>query len=52
MNKQNVQTSVYTQIVDLMLRLLPLVREEKVFAIHGGTRQSITPFLEYAKVFS
>lgn len=31
------QTSVYAQKVDLLLRLLPLVMEEKVFAVHGGT---------------
>ena len=37
MNNQNIQTSVYAQKVDLLLRLLPLVMEEKVFAIHGGT---------------
>ena len=37
MNNQNTQTSVYTQKVDLLLRLLPLVMEEKVFAVHGGT---------------
>ena len=37
MSNQNIQTSVYAQKVDLLLRLLPLVMEEKVFAIHGGT---------------
>ena len=37
MNNQNMQTSVYAQKVDLLLRLLPLVMEEKVFAVHGGT---------------
>ena len=37
MNNQNIQTSVYAQKVDLLLRLLPLVMEEKVFAVHGGT---------------
>lgn len=40
MNKQDIQTSVYAQKVDLLLRLLPLVMEEKVFAVHGE-RQSI-----------
>lgn len=37
MNKQDIQSSVYAQKVDLLLRLLPLVMEEKVFAVHGGT---------------
>lgn len=37
MNKQDIQTSVYAQKVDLLLRLLPLVMEEQVFAVHGGT---------------
>jgi len=31
------QSIVYAQKVDLLLRLLPLVVEEKVFAVHGGT---------------
>ncbi len=37
MNNQNLQTSVFAQKVDLLLRLLPLIMEEKVFAVHGGT---------------
>ena len=37
MSNQNRQTSVFAQKVDLLLRLLPLVMEEKVFAVHGGT---------------
>ena len=37
MSNQNIQTSVYAQKVDLLLRLLPLAMEEKVFAVHGGT---------------
>ena len=37
MNKQDIQSSVYAQKVDLLLRLLPLVMEEMVFAVHGGT---------------
>ena len=37
MNKQDIQTNVYSQKVDLLLFLLPLVREEKRLAIHGGT---------------
>lgn len=37
MNSQDRQTNVYAQKVELLLRLLPLVMEEKVFAVHGGT---------------
>lgn len=37
MNNQNLQTSMFAQKVDLLLRLLPLIMEEKVFAVHGGT---------------
>ena len=37
MSSQNIQTNVYAQKVDLLLRLLPLVMEEGVFAVHGGT---------------
>lgn len=37
MNNQNTQASVYAQKVDLLLRLLPLVMDEKVFAVHGGS---------------
>ena len=37
MNKHDIQSSVYAQKVDLLLRLLPLIMEEKVFAVHGGT---------------
>lgn len=37
MNNHNIQTSVFAQKVDLLLRMLPLVMEERVFALHGGT---------------
>lgn len=37
MNKQDIQSSVYAQKVELLLRLIPIVMEEEVFAIHGGT---------------
>lgn len=37
MIEQDIQSSVYAQKVALLLRLLPLVMEEKVFAVHGGT---------------
>ena len=29
--------SVYQHKVELLLRLMPLVMDEKVFAVHGGT---------------
>ena len=37
MNEQNINTRVYAQKVELLLRLIPIVMEEAVFAIHGGT---------------
>lgn len=37
MNNQNINTQVYAQKVELLLRLIPIVMEEGVFAIHGGT---------------
>ena len=37
MNDRAIQTSVYAQKVELLLRLIPIVMEEGVFAIHGGT---------------
>lgn len=37
MNNQNTHTSVYAQKVELLIRLLPLIMEERVFAVHGGT---------------
>lgn len=33
----NVNTQVYAQKVELLLRLMPIVMEEGVFAVHGGT---------------
>lgn len=33
----DVKSNVYTQKVELLLRLIPIVMEEEVFAIHGGT---------------
>ena len=33
----DVRSSVYAQKVELLLRLIPIVMEENVFAIHGGT---------------
>lgn len=33
----DIRSSVYAQIVELLLRLIPIVMEEEVFAIHGGT---------------
>ena len=37
MNKNNVDTQIYAQKVELLLRLMPIVMEEGVFAVHGGT---------------
>lgn len=45
MNKQNIQTSVYAQKVDLLLRLLPLIMEKKCLQ-YMEVRQSISSFLE------
>jgi len=33
----DIKSSVYAQKVELLLRLIPIVMEEAVFAIHGGT---------------
>jgi len=33
----NNNTQVYAQKVELLLRLMPIVMEEGVFAVHGGT---------------
>ena len=33
----DIRSSVYAQKVELLLRLIPIVMEEGVFAIHGGT---------------
>lgn len=33
----NVKSCVYAQKVELLLRLIPIVMDEGVFAIHGGT---------------
>lgn len=37
MNNKNINTQVYSQKVEQLLRLIPIVVEEGVFAIHGGT---------------
>lgn len=37
MNKDNINTQVYEKKVELLLRLMPIVMEEGVFAVHGGT---------------
>ena len=37
MNNKIINTQVYSQKVELLLRLIPIVVEEGVFAIHGGT---------------
>ncbi len=33
----DIRSSIYAQKVELLLRLIPIVMEEEVFAIHGGT---------------
>lgn len=33
----DIKSSVYAQKVELLLRLIPIVMGEEVFAIHGGT---------------
>lgn len=33
----NIESSIYAQKVELLLRLIPIVMDEGVFAIHGGT---------------
>lgn len=37
MNNNNISKSIYAQKVELLLRLIPIIMEEDVFAIHGGT---------------
>ena len=37
MNNGNINTRVYAQKVELLLRLMPIIMEEGVFAVHGGT---------------
>ncbi len=37
MNRNNANTKVYAAKVELLLRLMPIIMEEGVFAVHGGT---------------
>ena len=37
MNNTHINTAVYAQKVELLLRLMPIIMEEGVFAVHGGT---------------
>lgn len=37
MNNSSINKQVYAQKVELLLRLMPVVMEESVFAVHGGT---------------
>ncbi len=37
MNSTNINTKVYAAKVELLLRLMPIVMDEGVFAVHGGT---------------
>lgn len=37
MNETNVNKLIYAQKVELLLRLVPMVMDERVFAVHGGS---------------
>lgn len=37
MSEPNVNRLIYAQKVELLLRLVPIVMEEGIFAIHGGS---------------
>ena len=37
MSETNTNRSIYAQKVELLLRLVPIVMEEEVFAVHGGS---------------
>lgn len=37
MSETNTNRSIYAQKVELLLRLIPIVMEEEVFAVHGGS---------------
>lgn len=37
MNNKNINTQIYAQKVELLLRLMPIIMDEGVFAVHGGT---------------
>lgn len=37
MNESNINRHIYSQKVELLLRLVPIIMEEEVFAIHGGS---------------
>ena len=37
MNENNINRSIYAQKVELLLRLVPIIMDEGVFAIHGGS---------------
>ena len=36
MNNTQINTAVYAQKVELLLRLMPIIMEEGEFAVHGG----------------
>ena len=37
MNETNINKNIYAQKAELLLRLIPIVMEEDVFAVHGGS---------------
>ena len=44
MNDKNINTQVYAQKVELLLRLMPIIMDEGVFAVHGGTAINLFHF--------
>ena len=37
MNENNLNRRIYAQKVELLLRLVPIIMDEGVFAVHGGS---------------
>ena len=54
MNRNNANTQIYSQKVELLLRLMPIVMEEGVFAVHGGTaiNLSLWIYLDYQLILT
>lgn len=48
----DVKSNVYAQKVELLLRLIPIVMEEEVFAIHGGTAINLKVLLPTPNSFA
>lgn len=45
MNNTHINTTVYAQKVELLLRLMPIIMEEGVFAVHGVPNYSTCKLL-------